>query len=615
MAFPEIRYQWQWELQSTPEELWPLVADTNRFDRDTGVPPLKRLDPTNRLNNARLQFRQSVFGIPLDYVIEPYEWVYPTHYGVKRYYKRGPLAELNVQVHFEAKPTGGTLCTYDVGVRARNLPGFIGIPVQIGTIFRQRFERTFRSYDRMVASRKPVAATRANVEFAPGGRDRLAALTKRLIDEGSEAGLVAHLRQMIETADSLELSRMRPYEMADKWGANRRTVLEMCLSATRASLLQFQWDLLCPMCRNARATSTGLDEIQSQVHCDTCNIDFTANFERSVELTFCPVPTIRPVDRNSYCIGGPLDTPHVVVQQLLADGETRTFATKLEAGRYRIRVLERGGGQFVQANPQSAIKQISAIIPAGDWPIPELEVHTDAEVTIENQSGAEQLLILERMVWTDQAATAAEVIVLQRFRDLFANEALRPGQHIAVGSLAVLFTDLRESTRMYNEIGDAPAFGLVMTHFDVLRAEIAAESGSIVKTIGDAVMGVFPRPAAALRAILNSQRGLELMDESPVPLRLKAGLHFGPCIAVTLNERLDYFGSTVNYAARLEGQSAGQDVVISEIIFEDPEVQALLAEVDNEFYTERVETTLKGFGDQRFGLYRLMRKPVSEPAR
>jgi class 3 adenylate cyclase len=152
---------------------------------------------------------------------------------------------------------------------------------------------------------------------------------------------------------------------------------------------------------------------------------------------------------------------------------------------------------------------------------------------------------------------------LQTFRDLFANEALRPGEQISVGSLTVVFTDLRDSTRLYSQIGDAPAFGRVMNHFDILEAAIAAEGGAIVKTIGDAVMAVFRRPLAALQAVINAQHNLHLAQGGEAPLSLKAGIHTGACIAVTLNERLDYFGSTVNIAARLAHLAAGGDIVLS----------------------------------------------------
>jgi class 3 adenylate cyclase len=192
------------------------------------------------------------------------------------------------------------------------------------------------------------------------------------------------------------------------------------------------------------------------------------------------------------------------------------------------------------------------------------------------------------------------VTALQVFRDLFAAEALRPGEPISVGTLAVLFTDLRDSTRFYLEIGDAPAFGSVMDHLDVLRAAVAEEGGAVVKAMGDAIMAVFSRPVAAVRAARRAQRELAAPSNGRRPFLLKAGIHAGPCIAVTQNERLDYFGSTVNLAARLVDLSSGTDVVVSSAITSDPEVADLL---EGELTAEPVNATLKGFEDERFEVW------------
>jgi class 3 adenylate cyclase len=222
---------------------------------------------------------------------------------------------------------------------------------------------------------------------------------------------------------------------------------------------------------------------------------------------------------------------------------------------------------------------------------------------LHNETDAEQLVLLERMAWNDQATTAAEVTALQMFRDLFAAEALRPGEQISVGTLTVLFTDLRDSTKLYREIGDATAFGRVMNHFDVVRKSIADHDGAIVKTIGDAVMAVFRCAADGLVAMLEAQRALASPSDGSPPLQLKAGLHTGPCIAVTLNDRLDYFGSTVNLAARLEGLSHGCDVIISRSVFEDAQVRELLD--SKRLSATEFDMTLKGFADERFALWRV----------
>ena len=193
-----------------------------------------------------------------------------------------------------------------------------------------------------------------------------------------------------------------------------------------------------------------------------------------------------------------------------------------------------------------------------------------------NRSQTEQLVLLELSGWGQDAATAAEVLVLQEFRDLFSREVLAAGRAAAVGTLTVLFTDLKGSTAMYKNLGDGPAFDRVVDHFRLLREAIEPERGSVVKTIGDAVMAVFSEPAGGLRAMPRVHRSLSQRSEAP-SLVLKSALHAGPCIAVTLNERLDYFGSTVNVAARLTGLSEGGDVVMSDRVRQDPGVAAILA--------------------------------------
>jgi class 3 adenylate cyclase len=350
--------------------------------------------------------------------------------------------------------------------------------------------------------------------------------------------------------------------------------------------------------------SPTLSGLRSQIHCESCNIDFTMHFDRSVELTFRPNPAVRPVECPEFCVAGPQITPHIVAQQLLTPGAQRALTLPLEGGRYRLRTLGLPGGRilFVAADgsPEVTLRALGA-----DWPQEELRLAPTPTLLFENATESEQLFILERMAWSDQAATAAEVTALQRFRDLFASEVLRPGEQVSVGSLTVVFTDLRGSTRLYREIGDATAFGAVMSHFDVLRDSIGEGEGALVKTIGDAVMAVFRRPAAALRAMLRAQQMLATPPNRGRPLRLKAGIHTGPCIAITLNDRLDYFGSTVNLAARLGDLSSGEDVIISAAVHADPEVAELLARPDGSLTTTPMEATLKGFDAERFELWRV----------
>jgi class 3 adenylate cyclase len=488
-----------------------------------------------------------------------------------------------------------------VWARPRNLLGLLAIPIQIGFLSARRFDSVFREYDRAAQQDKPPPAGKSRVRLAPGGRARAATASDALIAQGVASELVARLIGLVERGDDLTLARLRPYALADVWKVDRRAVLELFLHATRAGLLEFRWDLLCPLCRGPKESAPTLSQVDSRVHCETCNIDFEVNFDRSVELTFRPSSAVRVVQPVQFCVGGPRVTPHIVAQQLVPPGVSHALALELEAGRYRLRTLALPGEQHARVTEDGPV-EASARAEDSGWPSAELELGRSPSLRLENETAREQLFVLERMAWADEALTAAEVTALQLFRDLFATEALRPGEPISVGSLTVLFTDLRDSTRFYRNEGDARAFGSVMNHLDVLREAVTREDGAIVKAMGDAIMAVFSRPVSAVRAALHAQHAVASpVDDSP-PFSLKAGIHTGHCIAVSQNGRLDYFGSTVNVAARLVDLSSGSDVIVSESVYSDPEVAELLG---TGVRAETFEAALKGFDDARPALWRL----------
>jgi class 3 adenylate cyclase len=509
---------------------------------------------------------------------------------------------------------GGTQLVYQIRLQPRGLLGALVIPLQV-RILKRRFGKTFRHYDNLAFLRRTPADSPMIVPgvrrpfLAPQGQKRLEAATRRLAEQGLPAELTEKLATFILTADDMDLTHIRPYALADLWTVPRRDVLNLCLHATRSGVLDLQWDVLCPLCRGAQESNSTLRQIHPYTHCESCNVDFTVNFDRSVELTFRPNPAVREVAAREYCVGGPNVTPHILAQQVLAPGTAREMSLALEPGRYRVRATSlRGGQSFVVA--MKGAEAIEFRASADGWPDDEPHVVLRPTLRLVNATEIEQPLLIERMAWTDQAATAAEVIALQVFRDLFSSEALRPGEQISVGTLAVAFTDLRESTQLYRQIGDAPAFGHVMNHFDILRRAIDAEGGALVKTIGDAVMAVFHRPLSSLQAILRAQK--DLGELGALPLMLKAGIHTGPCIAVTLNERLDYFGSTVNLTARIQRFSEGGDIVISDAMRRDPEVSEFLGK-SGSVRVESFASPLKGFDNECFQLWRV--KPVASSSK
>lgn len=606
----QFHYKWQWDLGGTPEALWPFVADTDRFGVDTWLPTLHRLSwpepgrkpSETRVRNRRHMLRLYRFGVPVEWEEEPFEWVRPQRFSVLRRYRRGPVKEMRVVA--ELTPTGenSTHLVYEVWARPNGILGLAAIPGQIGILSGYAFDKAFRKYAKTVARGGTILldlpAQRLKL---PGLDGRIEQLRRRLTQAGIGDSVAGRLAETLMQADDFNISKLRPYVLADHWQVSRKEMLEACLLATRAGVLDLRWDIVCPSCRGAKASSQHLIELNTEMHCDSCRLDFKADFDRLIELTFRPNPAVREVHTGEYCVGGPQITPHIVAQLLVAPGETREVTVPFEDGMHRVRAIEMPGVQTLRVEDGGGEEAKLVCSPRG-WCREELVIGRSLKLRLVNETEDDRLFILERTAWTDQSATAAEVTTMQRFRDLFAAEALRPGEQVWVGTLAVLFTDLRGSTTLYREIGDAPAFGRVMSHFDLLKEIIDQEDGALVKTIGDSVMAVFRRPVSALRAALRAQSRLS-MDAS-APLQLKVGVHTGSCIAVTLNDRLDYFGTTVNIANRLEGLSSGRDVVISGEMHDDLEVEELLSSASAP-QVEMFDTALKGFGDDRFQLWRV----------
>jgi class 3 adenylate cyclase len=176
--------------------------------------------------------------------------------------------------------------------------------------------------------------------------------------------------------------------------------------------------------------------------------------------------------------------------------------------------------------------------------------------------------------------TAKRLLTNQTFRDIYRTDTLDVDQRLRITSLTFLFTDLKGSTELYERVGDLVAYDMVRSHFGVLHEVVAAEAGAVVKTIGDAVMATFPTPDRAMAAALAMREAmLKLNAESGrEDLLLKIGMHEGPCLAVTLNDRLDYFGQTVNIAARVQGLAVSRAIFATEPVVQDAQSARLLGE-------------------------------------
>jgi len=263
--------------------------------------------------------------------------------------------------------------------------------------------------------------------------------------------------------------------------------------------------------------------------------------------------------RRSYTIARQCQIEHLMDEMLeIVDDSSRDYVEKTGAIKARRWMLARGSDILVEG------------------------ASGRDELAIRNESDRPLVFVVEDRNWAQDALTGERVIAMPAFRRLCPEQLLRPGDNAEIGWIAIMFTDLKGSTELYGALGDATAYNLVRDHFAFLSDRVQRNHGFVVKTVGDAVMAAFSRPDDAVCAALaiqddvasfNSARG---GGKSATPIVLKLGLHAGSCIAVTTGDVLDYFGETVNIAARLEHQCGGGEVIVSEAVANDAAAGAAL---------------------------------------
>jgi adenylate cyclase len=593
-----IRYEQERHYAMSVGEAWRILADTDHLNRSIGLPavefsPLEGGDPLVR------QARAKAFGaITLRWKEYPFDWVRERRYAVRREFESGPIDWLEGGI--ELAPTEG-------GVTVKSYANFT--PANVTGRFLWRLGRApvkaLLDFCDLYLSRKaagkadpaPVPKVRTPVDLG-----RLDAMLEQLGRAPVQHELIPLLRERILEGSDDQLTSIRPFALADVWAADRLDVLRLLLHAARAGLFEFRWELMCPSCRVPKAEAGTMAEIPPRFHCDTCGISYATDVEQRVELRFSINPAVRRAAHEVYCIGGPLRMPHIIAQQYIGPHEDRRVDVEL-AEPLLLRTI--GGGHqlpLAQCPPSSRVTEVKLTYAGGRWVGPHSLVEADcltvpegAVVTLRNQTEGAVLAVLESLEWTRDATTAGEVIALQDFRDLFGSEMLAPRRHLAMQHVALLFSSVADSTALYERLGDAAAYGMIDRHFDFIKENVAHADGTLVKTIGDGTMCAFNRAEDALEAAIAIQRGLgpwcEAQQLDP-PLTLKLGLHDGPVIAATANDRLDYLGRTANLAAWLRDESRGGDVVLLPQTLEQLEASSLEDRAD--VALERFEPVARG---------------------
>ena len=458
--------------------------------------------------------------------------------------------------------------------------------------------------------------------------DRLDVLTRL---SGLPREHVELLAALVDGGREDDLFRINPLAFAKKHGILEREAVDLFVHAARHGLFDLDWLVVCPSCGGVLRHGDSLRELQPTSYCGLCSLDVEVALDDAVEVAFTVSPHVRPIRFHD---ADRLDSPEevmiryfspsrranpemsaaldaaTVLDGWLTAGLTEEIAVELETGDYRIAApCDHASALLrIQGEPSSALQQVQVtfshgllqVAPAALGPGP-------VRIALANPGSRPQVWLLTRSIdfmacglraYFEPFLSAKRLLSVQSFRDLFRSEGLAPGSSFVMRELTFLFTDLKRSTEIYDRVGDLGAFQLVREHFQVLARAVADHDGAIVKTIGDAVMATFTDARAAVSAALAMHDGLtewNRAERRPETLELKIGLHDGPCIAVDSNGHIDYFGQTVNVAARIQALAEGRETYFSDAIYRAPGVADLVAE--RGLKLERREVRLKGVSE------------------
>ena len=442
-----------------------------------------------------------------------------------------------------------------------------------------------------------------------------AELNEQALDQGLAAletartwspRMISKLESHLRSAKDKPLFRINPIAFAADKNIPEVETIDLFLHATSVGLFEMSWMLVCPLCSCVVESFKSLKGVHNHYHCFVCQEGFEAKLDEFIAVTFTVSPNVRDIifhhpdrlsprehffDYSGLQEGHIADgTPFIKVQESVTKAvshlpmdETTEMTLEAVDGSI-IGVSHEGGAAFlysIEGQPTSQDQRFA--IEFGE-PVYKYSIRKVAPgrmtFALRNVSGARGTFLIAVLppgfvpghmeLEFDPFLTGKRLLTTQTFRNLFRSEVIRASEGIGVTDIALLFTDLKGSTALYDRIGDLNAFALVQQHFERLQEVTTRHGGAIIKTIGDAIMAAFLAPADAVRAAIAMRDEIASFNRSQPnrELILKIGVHKGAAIAVTLNDRLDYFGQTVNIAARVQNLADSDEIYISQDVHE-----------------------------------------------
>lgn len=549
---------WHFDLNVQAEQIWPYIINANRLNKDLGYEGIEYTEIEGILHGKCGEGPRLQMWIEL-----PWEWNYARSLSRLRIYSIGLLQYNKTAIYIQK-------INHNTGIRLYLYIGSISthpLAEKIMNAFYDKFEVRYREafarYEQKILQ-GGVTSTHLQ-QLNKKQQKKLDNYVDLFKQKGLDTKIITKLMHYILTEDEIELYHIRILPLAKKWRIDPDELLEVCLHAVKLGVLQITWDTICPHCRGPRDENPYLSEIKLKGHCDVCQIDFENNGKNSVEVVFHVHPSIREIKKIYYCSAEPFAKQHIKLQRLLLkENDETVIETTVPEGKYHYRVVgsEDIKPYVITADTQTVQK------PNG--------IYNQWLLKLKNPSKEDKLFVLENITWdTDAILKPERLFSNEVFRELFSDEYLPYDLNLEIGLQTIMFIDIMRSTEYYEVHGDATAFNAIRKIFLYLANVARIHHGTIFKTMGDGCLLAFSQPLQAIE----SARFLQQQVQKGVletDLNFRTSINLGRCLAVNFSNKIDFFGQTVNHAAKLQAGSSPGNIIISENLINDSQVKPFL---------------------------------------
>lgn len=434
--------------------------------------------------------------------------------------------------------------------------------------------------------------------------------------------------EWIRKQDDWGLLRVNPLRYG---AATQREAIDLFIHAARVGLFDFTFSQLCNYCGGVAHTLESLSAVSRKFHCTTCDVDFECVLDDVLEVAFTISSAVHALridpysDAETYArcfYSANRQMPAEVLR--MAQDHIRAFVAVPPDGTRTIQLSTKVGEDLsfysVDAHrrvhfkvTEGAPSEVAISFQPHGLDVNELLIGPGAvKVTLSNARATwfggyvrpdfvgvklRELAVKYPPAWLP-FLNGKMLLNNQSFRDLFRVQTLAPDLQLNLKSLTLLFTDLKGSTELYDRTGDVYAYQVVQEHFRLLAESVRKHDGAIVKTMGDAIMASFSNSKDAVAAAVEMMSAMEKVNAKVkadgYDTGLKVGVHEGAALAVNAESRLDYFGQTVNIAARVQALASSGEIWLTESVLAAEGVSQTLEK--GGYKPERKVVALKGVG-------------------